>query len=147
MKRILEITDERERKKRNKLTLLGKYGFDGTKVPEYMLRSKNQNLNYENLFCSAFVPLRLYETDSKKVIWENEYPSSNRSCRLFRMQFVKENKEVTLKESEDIKKQLEKMKELKINGYKISCNFILSMIDGKVLNLMLIKLIFNKFQK
>lgn len=53
------------------------------------------------------VPLRLiaYIFDEKKIVWQNNVPSSVRYCRPIRIRFIRESKDVTCEEIEFVRNQ------------------------------------------
>lgn len=55
--------------------MLGKYGLDGTTVPLYNMKTSDPNAKYDHAYCSGFLPLKLLEENTGKIIWENSWPS------------------------------------------------------------------------
>lgn len=74
-----------------KLVFLGKYGFDGTNANVYKQKAEDKNAKFNSIFCSSFVPLKLYDIESNFVYWENISSSSQRLCRPIKIMFEKKN--------------------------------------------------------
>ena len=88
------------------LTLIGKWGYDGSSgYSEYKQRSEN-NFEDNNLFVTSYVPLNLItkSTDEHNsiTVWKNPRPSSTRFCRPIRFQFRKETSDLAIKEKKYI---------------------------------------------
>lgn len=123
----------------DKLTLVGKWGFDGsTGHSEYKQKFFNNDLEDRSLFVTSYVPIRLVSEAKNKIIWKNPRPSSTRYCRPVRFQFKKETTEVSVKEEKYIKDKITMLKPTEFNLPKkriiVKHSLHLTMVDGKVCN-------------
>ena len=120
------------------LELVTKWGFDGTSGrANYKQVFKNSDGDDSSVSITSLVPLKLHISGlPNQVIWINNRPSSTRLCRPIRLQFAKENKEITIKEKADLEKQIANLvpSEVNIHELKLTINhkLVCSMIDGKV---------------
>ncbi|KAK5645599.1 hypothetical protein RI129_006899 [Pyrocoelia pectoralis] len=121
---------------RENLTLLSKWGCDGSQQTQFKQKFENDTLSDANLFQSCFVPLKLI--CGEKVIWENPTPSSPRFCRLIRFRYIKESPEVINEEIFYINNAINSLTPTVINlaGAKFIVKYIftMTMVDGKVCN-------------
>lgn len=86
------------------------------------------------------MPLSIRETSSNQILWVNPTPQSFRSCRPLRIQYRKESKDLILAEKEYVEQQLKNLTPIAaatLKGFivKTICNLTLSIIDGKVYNI------------
>lgn len=122
----------------SELRLLSKWGCDGSSGhSEYKQRFEDPTLSDTSIFLTSVVPLKLMSAMAPHTIyWENPAPSSTRYTRLLGYQFVKESIEVIKNEVGRVEDQIRNLNAciLEIDGYRFSIAYdmILSMIDGKV---------------
>ena len=125
-----------------------KVGSDGTSgVSAYKMTSTSE-IREKSIYLSNIVPLELkaiLKDHSTKLVWKNPRPSSTKFCRPIKFEFIKEDKETTLKEYKHIKQQFENVPDLIINNDKIKQpitvrfhkeDFYYTMVDGKVANVL-----------
>lgn len=117
----------------NNLTLISKWGCDGTNGTMYKQTFQNETDTDEYIFLTSFVPLEL-KTEDETVIWRNPRPSSPRFCRPLRLEFIHETVEVTVNEVTRVENEIKNLVPTEYNGFEISHILIFSMIDGKVCN-------------
>lgn len=114
------------------LTLIAKYGFDGTNVTSYHQASSDINADYSNIFVSSMVPLQLLD-ETGTIYWQNQRPSSSRYCRTLRVAFEKET-EISIKaEERRLKGEIENLKNYEGFNCNVSFDMKLTMVDGKVI--------------
>lgn len=128
----------------DKLTLLSKWGFDGSSGHSQYKQKPNSSesmFSDSNLFVTSFVPLELNVLQSdltKKIIWKNPRPSSTRFCRPIRIQLIKETTEVSKEEKQYIENQINNLVPSKVScpvgDVSVTHKMALTMIDGKVCN-------------
>lgn len=122
------------------MTLISKWGCDGSKAQEFKQMFENQSDSDAHVFISSLVPLRLTSNvnGTQKVWWQNPAPSSSRFCRPITIQFVHESTEVIRLEIEYIENQQRNIipTKVEINDklIKVSHTLLLTMVDGKVCN-------------
>lgn len=121
--------------------LIYKWGCDGSSGHSlYKQTFEDSESTDEYMFILSLVPLRLVEVGTDKLIWQNPRPSSPRFCRIIKFLFKKESTHLIKKECDEIKKQVMNLTptQIKIGEKNITVNhtLILSMIDGKVCNVL-----------
>lgn len=122
------------------MTLICKWGCDGSKAQEFKQKFENKSDSDSHVFISSLVPLRLMSNvaSTQKVWWQNPAPSSSRFCRPIRIQFVHESNEVIRSEIENIENQAQSLRptEVETSGksMKVAHTLVLTMVDGKVCN-------------
>lgn len=96
------------------LTLISKWGCDGSSGQKQYKQCNAENSSDSNLFMVSFVPLRLrndridFEPSTSRAartnidVWKNDTPSSTKYCRPIRFVFKKETHDVTIEETEKI---------------------------------------------
>lgn len=114
------------------LILYLKYGFDGTNAKRYKQNSGEKSSALDYIFCSSLVPLKLVHKGTEKVYWVNPKPSSTRFCRPINILYEKETNELCKKVNEDLKMQIDNLKNVEIGGCEVGFDMKLTMIDGKV---------------
>lgn len=124
------------------VTFEGSWGFDGSTGQSFYKQKSPQDLSYDEstIFATTFVPLRIVETSRKETLWLNPTPQSFRSCRPLHIQYRKESKDLILGEKDYVEEQLRHLAPitaLTTKGFSIktTCNLTLSIIDGKVYNI------------
>lgn len=123
-------TDEPE-----KLTLVVKYGMDGTNVPEFkQKKSQADNIAYNSIFASSIVPLQLINSRSNEIYWDNPHPSSVSLCRPIEILYKKEDSALCKEKELSYKEQIENLKSTRVSGFEIDYRMHLTMVDGKVIN-------------
>lgn len=132
---LITLNEER----RNSLSLICKWGCDGSQQSKYKQRFEDADDSDANLFLSSFVPLRIIcGKDNKYVVWQNPTPSSPRFCRPIRFRFLKESTDITKEEIDYVKNSSNSLvaSEVQLNGAKFSFTHVMkmTMIDGKVCN-------------
>lgn len=91
------------------LFLICKWGCDGSSgQSRYKQKFSDESKTDESVFFTSIVPLQLTHTNKvtnkTTVIWKNPRPSSPRFCRPIRIQFLHETTEITIQETDYIKK-------------------------------------------
>lgn len=143
MDKILPFLDQP-----GKFSVISKWGCDGSsnhsrfKMPFIdEIDGELQPCDDSHVFLMCMVPLRIYFqkiSGCKLTVWNNDLPSSVSFCRPIKMVFQKETAELTRKEVERLKNQINNLNPTKLcideNEILVTSEMILSMIDGKVLN-------------
>lgn len=119
------------------LKLVIKYGCDGTSnQSRYHQKFNIIDSSDESLFTISMVPICLVTSDNLTMIWKNPHPSSPKRCIPIALLFDKETNELTNKEMNCVKEQIERLQPTKINSvmgnYLIKSEMNLTMVDGKV---------------
>lgn len=140
-KRLIQsLTEEETVLLPDRLTLINKWGCDGSSgqsAYKQTILTNDTTITDANMFMASVVPLRLRSEMSEH--WKNPRPSSVHFCRPILFQYAKESSEIIKSTVNDIKKQISELQpcvlEMK-NGKTvlIDYEFFLTMIDGKVLN-------------
>lgn len=136
--RILKIENIYNPTKRN-LQLLTKWGCDGSSgQSEYkqILPNESNLVSDANLFIASLVPIKLIDTETKEILWQNPACSSIRYCRPILLEFAKETPEKTRSVVGDIRDQINNLKNSEIymgdQLIEINHELFLTMVDGKV---------------
>lgn len=129
---LKEVFENRTFSNQN-LTLISKWGCDGTNGTMYKQKFENEDVTDEYIFLTSFVPLELVAED-KTIIWRNPRPSSPRFCRPLKLEFVHETVEVTVNEVSRVENEIQSLVPTDCDGFKIKHELIFCMIDGKVCN-------------
>lgn len=121
--------------------LIYKWGCDGSSGHSlYKQTFADPESTDEYMFIMVLVPIRLVVVKSDKIIWQNPRPSSPRFCRIIKFIFKKESTQLIKQECDDIKKQIKNLTptQIRVQDKTITVNhsLILSMIDGKVCNVL-----------
>lgn len=121
------------------LILYSKWGCDGSSgQSEYKqkLPGESELISDANLFIASFVPIRLIDESTGRIVWQNPAPSSVRFCRPILIEFSKETPEKTRTVVENIQNQINNLRPSLINknGERVHVKheLFLTMIDGKV---------------
>lgn len=119
------------------LRLISKWGCDGSSAQSrYKISIDDAESSDENLFSVTFVPLRLVDDISRRVLWQNPRPNSTRYCRLVRFIFKKENKKLINIEQHQMQDQINRLMptNLVLNDTQMECKheLLFTMVDGKV---------------
>lgn len=119
------------------LRLISKWGCDGSSAQSrYKMNMSDAEYSDENLFSVTFVPLRLLDDSSKKIVWQNPTPNSTRYCRLIKFIFKKENTDLINTEEQEMRENINSLQPtiLLINGVEVHCkhDLLFTMVDGKV---------------
>lgn len=146
--RLLKTLNERSIKNLGNcsLTLISKWGCDGSSGQKQYKQRNVENSSDSNLFMISFVPLRLKKnildfepstsTSTELDIWKNEVPSSTKLCRPIKFTFKKETKDLIIEEVSKMREQINLLEPITFDfdGQKIEINYkmLLTMIDGKV---------------
>lgn len=119
------------------------WGFDGSSghsayKQSYASTSENVHSSDEHLFVTTLIPLRLAMNNI--ILWNNPTSQSARFYRPIKMEFVRESVDVVLKQKNDIEKQIKNLQVIDIQlddiyRIRIHCSLFLTLIDGKVLNI------------
>lgn len=133
--------------RRNRLTnidivLTCSWGFDGSSGhSEYKQRyadKPQENVSDDSLFATTLIPLQL-STDKHVILWLNRTSQSPRFCRPIHLEYVKESRDIILRQKQNIDDQINRLEifEVSLEEVRIRINFSLHMtlIDGKVLNI------------
>lgn len=117
------------------LTLHCKWGFDGSgSHSTYKQKFTNPEGKDDSLFLSSLVPLRLEDKNNGKIVWKNPRPSSIRFCRPIRLPWTHENDKVIKNEEKYISEQIDALEPFRFNCGLVNFSVYLTMVDGKVLN-------------
>ncbi|CAB3258767.1 unnamed protein product [Arctia plantaginis] len=124
---------------RQSLTIILKWGCDGSQQTRYKQKFTEDADSDANIFLSSFVPIKIVcGEQGKKVVWQNPTPSSPRFCRPIRFRFVKKSTNITREEIaylENAQKRLTATKvDINSNEYTFRHFMKMTMIDGKVCN-------------
>lgn len=151
--RIMLLHDEplncyMEKENINQLSCIfeGSWGFDGSSgqslyKQRFIDTTRNSDFDDNSIFATTFVPLKIREIEGKNhTIWLNPAPQSFRSCRPIHIQYRKESRELIIFEKEYIEKQIRHLVPISITtskGFTVTttCDLTLSIIDGKVYNI------------
>ena len=145
--RIIKITDVEISKyldsnelDSTELVLLSSWGMDGsTGYSQYHQALPEGCKDDSDVFSSTLTPIRLYvHNNQKQILWFNPMPQSIRFCRPIILEFIKESKEIILATKQELDKEMGELAPVEVelsNGKSIlvDFDFVLSMIDGKVL--------------
>ena len=112
------------------LTLVLKWGFDGTNWTVYKQKGKNQQAFSESLICTSAVILRLVDKITGEILWCNPKPSSTRFCRPIKIELEKETETFCQREEEQMQNQIDELQPLIIGECTNDFQMILTMIDG-----------------
>lgn len=150
-KRIVEMQSEviegvMEKEKTNyvKSELILSYGFDSSTGHAQFKQAFNEpstsKCSDASLFATTIIPLRLV-LPCGMPIWNNRAPQSVRFCRPIKLEYTKETKDTVLKEHSDLKNEIDALENMVITiaenkTVEISFNLCLTLIDGKVLNIL-----------
>lgn len=122
------------------LILLSSWGMDGsTGYSQYNQALPEGCQDDSDIFSATLTPIRLFmHDDEKRIMWFNKMPQSIRFCRPFLLQFIKESKELILATKMEVEKEMSELTPVKVELQNGKCvlidfDFVLSMIDGKVL--------------
>ena len=135
--RVLETLPEKTIDLQN-LTLISKWGCDGCSSQGIYKQSfsseTDQGFDDSSIFMTTIVPIKLFDTMKQTVIWENLRPSSTHFCRPIRFSICKETPEVIQKEIERIESEISSLMPTQANSSKVVHQLHMSMIDGKICN-------------
>ncbi|XP_077272350.1 uncharacterized protein LOC143902954 isoform X2 [Temnothorax americanus] len=139
----MEVMKTLSEKKLENLTLIGKWGCDGSSGhSQYKQKLDENSSSDESVFFTSYVPLQLIHVDTltkeTTVVWKNPRPSSPRFCRPIKIECAKESVDLTKKTTDYVEQQIKNLNpfETIINGKKVCVKYILTltMIDTKVCN-------------
>lgn len=121
------------------LTLISKWGCDGSNQTQFKQKFANTGEDDANIFLSSLVPVRMVvfiNGETRKIVWQNPVPSSVRFCRPIRARFIHETKDITKEEITYIEEQARNITETTglEDSVKINHTILLTMVDGKVCN-------------
>lgn len=123
---------------RESLTLVYKWGCDGSQQAQFKQKFESCENSDSNIFQSSFVPLRLISKCNNKVVWENPTPSSPRYCRPIRIRFIKETSDITKGEIAYIQSAIDSFTPaiiyLQDKCFVINHVMLLTMVDAKICN-------------
>ncbi|KAH9631334.1 hypothetical protein HF086_007669 [Spodoptera exigua] len=130
--------NEEERKS---LTIICKWGCDGSQQSKFKQSFDNDTDSDGNIFLSSFVPLRIVCGKDGKIIWQNPTPSSPRFCRPIRFWSSvgsKESTDVTKEEISYVQDSVRLLNSTKVilqnKEYEFEHILKMTMVDGKVCN-------------
>lgn len=134
------------------INFICKWGCDGSSgYNEYHQCFSNDNEAEHNrksdasVFLFSLVPLRLTANNKKNneqiILWENPKPSSIRYCRPIKFIYTKVTPETTRTEVQKVEQDIENLQTTEIvldheKSLTINYTFIMTMIDGKVINVL-----------
>lgn len=90
----------------------------------------------DSVFLSALVPLKLFDINDKKVIWENPCPSSPFFCRPILFEFTKETNESVRLLFTETEAKIASMTQTFLENLKITHELYSTMVDGKLCNIL-----------
>ena len=127
--------------------LICKWGCDGSGghkqyKQKFINEGEEQAHDDSDMFVISLVPLQLYCTEDvgteKIILWQNSRSSSTRFCRPIKVLLEKESKEITLREINKIKAQIQNLTPTKIDirgrEINIETEMLFTMVDGKICN-------------
>lgn len=130
-----EVVEHLSDVEKQSLTLISKWGCDGSQQTQYKMRFENEADSDSNIFQSSVVPLQLVCGHEKRIIWQNPTPSSPRYCRPIRIRFVKETTDITNEEISYITEQIEALVSTDAgDNLFVKHKILFTMVDGKVCN-------------
>lgn len=133
MSHLGEIVEQLSEEEISSLTVISKWGCDGSQQMQYKMKFENEPDTDANIFQSSVVPLQLIYGHEKKILWQNPTPSSPRYCRPIRIRFVKETSDITQEEIDYITTQIEALSSTDIgNNLSVKHKMLFTMVDGKV---------------
>lgn len=124
------------------MVLLSCWGMDGsTGYSQYHQTLPEGCQDDSDVFSSTLTPIRMFmHDDQKRIMWYNPMPQSIRYCRPLILEFIKESKEVILATKMQVEKEMSELTPVKVELTNakdkfilVDFDFVLSMIDGKVL--------------
>ncbi|XP_053950851.1 uncharacterized protein LOC128858515 [Anastrepha ludens] len=116
---------------RNSLTIICKWGCDGSQQAKYKQKIEDTSGSDANIFLSSFVPRQITcGNENRKIVWQNPSPSSPRLCRPIRFRFIKESIDVTKEEINFVESSVNNLvtSEIELQGNKFV--FMLHMTKG-----------------
>lgn len=124
------------------MVLLSSWGMDGsTGYSQYHQSFPGTNQQDDSdVFSVTTTPIHLYLLSNRKhIFWYNLTPQSIRYCRPIMLEFVKESKQVVIDCKNTIERELSELVPVKIDLEQekyvlVDFDFVMSMVDGKVLN-------------
>lgn len=152
IKRLFEFLAEKETHKFHKddiFSIIFKWGCDGSsnhsKYKQLFLDENEEGeiIDYSdsNIFAFSLVPLRLYvesKNSIKKIVWNNDFPSSISLCRPIKLLFRKECSELTKIEVGKMDQQISNLKQTIIQigdeSVYVTSTLVMTMVDTKVVN-------------
>ncbi|XP_050504471.1 uncharacterized protein LOC126883234 [Diabrotica virgifera virgifera] len=136
---LTEVIDTLSEFEKQHLTLISKWGCDGSNQTQFKQKFANTDDDDANIFLSSLVPVRMVvfvNGETRKIVWQNPVPSSVRFCRPIRARFIHETKDITKEEISYIEQQARNLKETTgmEDSVKINHTILFTMVDGKVCN-------------
>lgn len=127
----------------SEVKLIASYGFDGSSgqsMYKQRFETERSDSTDQSLFVTTLVPLKLLD-HLDKVLWINSTPQSIRFCRPIKIEFAKETAAHILEEKVNLDTQISNLKPfmctvLQERSIKISYDLNMTLIDGKVLNIL-----------
>ncbi|CAH0556720.1 unnamed protein product [Brassicogethes aeneus] len=127
--------------KKCELIMISKWGMDGSSGQKEYRQAFESNYSDKNLLLTCLVPLQIYTWNKKNekiLIWNNPMPSSTRYCRPCKIQFLKENIEVSKSEYAVMQAEIDNLMPTKFlinkHHYNIKHELYMTMIDTKMIN-------------
>ena len=113
-----------------------KWGFDGSSgYSSYKYISQNQiEEGTSSVFLTSFVPIKLSTQSTNKTIWKNPSPSSSQYCRPIKIEWIRETREVSLREETYMNNQIRNLQQYSSDIGPVRFQMDLTMIDGKICN-------------
>lgn len=139
---VLKLLDDPSKLRCNaSLTLLCKYGFDGSSghsTYKQIFQNPNIHTTDEYFFFIAMSPLQLTDNENQKVLWNNPRPSSTHFCRPIKFMFVKESPVLVMTEESKLKSSISELQHFATtsHGKNVTVNYslLLTMLDGSAIN-------------
>ncbi|XP_045509227.1 uncharacterized protein LOC123704774 [Colias croceus] len=124
---------------RESLTLICKWGCDGSQQSRFKQKFTDDADSDANIFISSFVPLKIVcGENNEKTVWQNPTPSSPRFCRPIRFRFIKESTDITKEEISYVENATKSLTPTTVNldggEFKFRHIMKMTMIDGKICN-------------
>lgn len=120
------------------LTMVSKWGCDGASNQScYKINFSDSMKDDSSVFISSLVPIKIYNPENNKVLWQNNYSSSTRFCRPIQFKFVKEEKNEVKSCVKDIQNQISLLTPSIIGeNIFITHKLLLTMVDNKICNIL-----------
>src|ERR1700712_4908223 len=98
-----EVVKSLNEDEKQSLTLISKWGCDGSQQKKEKRKYENEADNDANIFQSSMVPLQLLYGSEQRILWQKPPPSFPRYFQPIRPRFVKETTDITNEEIDYIK--------------------------------------------
>jgi hypothetical protein len=137
---LQEVVHTWSEDKRDTLSLICKWGCDGSQQVQYKQTFQNDSDSDAYIFQSSFIPLQLICGTNNKLIWQILTPSSPHYCRPTRIRYVKESTDITNDEINYLQSATISLHDTKVTladkHFSIKHTLLLTMIDAKCVTLL-----------